>query len=142
MKLYSDPKQDVLEYENAHLQEIILRNWNQITEIHRENKKRRIEQLFQSAVASMINDSGRSRRADRMFFDVMNHQETNRFLKQAHPKIYRRIERYIQAARKEFSKLVRRQERLSLARLLKRVGLDPEGPYPKNLVEKYGRRFH
>lgn len=68
-------------------------------------------------------------------------KEQNRFLRQGDPKIQNRIRGHTQAARWEFSGPVRRRERIAFARLLKRVGLDPEGPYPKNLVEKYGPRI-
>lgn len=142
MKPRNDPKQEVSENEGGSLQEIILRNWNQLTEIHRERRKRKIEQLFHSAIAGILNDTGRSPRFNRIFLNLMNDQEANRFLWYQNPKSFKRIEGHIQAARREFSSLARRQDRVSLKRLLKRVGLDPAGPYPKNLVEKYGRRYN
>lgn len=78
---------------------------------------------------------------DFILCDKRRPKEQNRFLRQGDPKIQNRIRGHTQAARREFSGPVRRRERIAFARLLKRVGLDPEGPYPKNLVEKYGPRI-
>lgn len=141
MEANIDSKIKVFDGEKNQLEKIILENWNQLSDIHLETKKETMEQRPNNSLASVINDRAWPRRFDYLFINIMTNQGADCYLRYVNPKIYQRMEGHIRTAKKEFSRLVRRHKRIPLARLLKRVGVDPKGPYPRNLVDKSGRSF-
>lgn len=61
-------------------------------------------------------------------------------LKRVDPKSHDRLRGHLQAAKKELFRLIRKNRRASLSKIVQRLRLDPDGPLPNGLVEKFGQK--
>lgn len=141
MCIKDDPVNRAMEGEFQSTKEFILENRSRLTTLHKEARERKADRLFRAITVSSPRCSSRTRRVDKILSDLIGNPVLHQLLRKTDPKIHGRMMGHLQSATRELSRLIRRQERMPFSRLLKGIGLDPEGPFPKNLVGKYGRGY-
>lgn len=74
---------------------------------------------------------------ERLFSEAISSIVFCESLKRADPKSHDRMSGHLQAAKRELFRLIRKERRMSFSKVVGRLRLDPEGPLPIGLVEKY-----
>lgn len=123
------------------INEMKIHNCRCSNDIHRMYEKRKIDRILRRVSEASPGEEKRTGRLDTIFSSLIGDVELSRILKRKYPKVHNRIEGKLIAAKRELSRLIRREERISFLRLLEHHRLDPEGPYPTALADKYGRGY-
>lgn len=85
---------------------------------------------------------GPDREAERLFAEAIRGIVFCESLKRADPKSYDRMRGHLQAAKKELFRLIRKERRARFSKVIHRLRLDPDGPLPNGLVEKYREKYN
>ncbi len=79
---------------------------------------------------------------ERLLSDAISDVEFNDFLRRVHPKLYERMRGKLDSAARDLKRLYRRQQNRALCIEVDRLGLDPNQPLPRELVERHEDRFN
>lgn len=87
-------------------------------------------------------DRGINIAPERLFSDAICNIVFCESLKRADPKIHDRMRGHLEAAKKELFRLIRKDRRARFSKVVNRLRLDPDGPLPNGLVEKFNRKYN
>lgn len=78
---------------------------------------------------------------ERLLSHAISDAEFKDFLRRLHPKLYERMRGKLDSAARDLKRLYRRQQNRALCIEVEKLGLDPNQPLPRELVERHEEKF-